>query len=49
MSNVVSSILYSPAQLVKILEVLGAYNMTVKELKGILSYLYATQAWVRAE
>ena len=29
------------------LEVLGTYNVTVKELKGILSYLYATHAWVR--
>jgi hypothetical protein len=32
-------------QLVKVLEILGTYNVAVKELKSILSYLYTTQLW----
>ena len=37
------------AQVVKVLEVLVTYNVSVKELKKILSYLYATQSWVRGD
>ena len=33
-------------QLVKVLEALGTYSMSVKELKSILSYLYTTHVWV---
>ncbi|CAI8037978.1 hypothetical protein GBAR_LOCUS21194 [Geodia barretti] len=32
-------------QLVKVLEMLGTYNVAVKELKSILSYLYTNQLW----
>ena len=37
---------FSAAQLVKVIEMLGTYSVSVKQLKGILSYLYATQVWV---
>ena len=37
------------AQVVKVLEVLVTYNVSVKGLKKILSYLYATQSWVRGD
>ena len=37
---------HAAGQLVKVVETLGTYNVTVKELKFILSYLYTTQLWV---
>lgn len=43
--------MYVAGQVAKVIELLGSYSVSLKELQDILSYLYTglTESWVRWE
>ena len=52
MQRLFSDHIFFPGYIISVLEMLAGYSLSVKQLKGILSYLYTSPndpAWVRTK